>query len=547
VCAILFYTPCIPPCGLCSEMFARITCSRALQGTAVQQNATAVLFAKRNVTAAATKAVPEDVNSPRPYEEIPGPKPLPVLGNAWRFIPGLGDLHRVREVNFIKELRKKYGDIIKISGIPGRSDIVLLFDADEIEKVFRNEGQWPIRDAIDFAAHYRLVTRKDIFQGVGGLVVTHGETWQKFRTKVNQTMMQPRSTKLYVAPIDAVADDFVERIKILRDDKQEMPADFNNELYKWALESIVYIALDTRLGSLEKDLKPDSEPQKMIDSVQVQFETMYKLEMGLPIWKIYNTKTWKDFVKSSDYFLEVSMKYINKAMKRLETLPEDPDRELTVLEKLLARDPDPKTGIVMAMDMMGAGIDTTSYSSAIALYYLAKNQDKQQILFEEIIKHLPNKNGRITSDTLNQLKYLKACIKESMRITPIAIGNIRQLVKDMVLGGYHVPKGVSVMMPIILLSNDEKYFPNADKFIPERWIKNASPSNSKTHPFAIMPFGFGPRMCVGRRFAELEIETLLTKIIRNFRVEFNYDIKFESKLLYVPTSPLKFKMVDRES
>jgi hypothetical protein len=53
-----------------------------------------------------------------------------------------------------------------------------------------------------------------------------------------------------------------------------------------------------------------------------------------------------------------SLKYINRAMERLKAMPEDPDRELTVLEKLLITDPDPKTAMVMALDMMGAGIDT---------------------------------------------------------------------------------------------------------------------------------------------------------------------------------------------
>ena len=67
-------------------------------------------------------------------------------------------------------------------------------------------------------------------------------------------------------------------------------------------------------------------------------------------------------------------------------------------------------------------------------------------------------------------------------------------------------------MPLILLSNEERYFPQPDKFIPERWIKGGAFSNMKTHPFANMPFGFGPRMCVGRRFADLEIETLVTKV-----------------------------------
>jgi len=54
------------------------------------------------------------------------------------------------------------------------------------------------------------------------------------------------------------------------------------------------------------------------------------------------------------------MKYINQAMERLKAMPEDSDRELTVLEKLLIRDPDPKIGMVMALDMMAAGIETVT-------------------------------------------------------------------------------------------------------------------------------------------------------------------------------------------
>jgi hypothetical protein len=54
------------------------------------------------------------------------------------------------------------------------------------------------------------------------------------------------------------------------------------------------------------------------------------------------------------------MKYIKQAMERLKDMPEDSDRELTVLEKLLIRDPDPRTAVVMALDMMTAGVDTVN-------------------------------------------------------------------------------------------------------------------------------------------------------------------------------------------
>ncbi|GFG30431.1 hypothetical protein Cfor_03673, partial [Coptotermes formosanus] len=68
----------------------------------------------------------------------------------------------------------------------------------------------------------------------------------------------------------------------------------------------------------------------------------------------------------------------------------------------------------------------------------------------------------------------------------------------------------SILMPNLMLSNLEKFYPEAHKFIPERWIKD-DPLHNKAHPFLTMPFGFGSRMCIGRRFAELEIETVVTK------------------------------------
>ena len=67
-----------------------------------------------------------------------------------------------------------------------------------------------------------------------------------------------------------------------------------------------------------------------------------------------------DILQMRCIFDRFSMKHINQAMERLKNMPEDSDRELTVLEKLLIRDPDPKTAVVMALDMMGAGIDTVT-------------------------------------------------------------------------------------------------------------------------------------------------------------------------------------------
>lgn len=72
-------------------------------------------------------------------------------------------------VEWMELMNKSYGDISKITNIPGKRDLVFLFDPKDFESVFRNEGQWPVRPVQDSLPYYRSVTRKDFFQGIGGL------------------------------------------------------------------------------------------------------------------------------------------------------------------------------------------------------------------------------------------------------------------------------------------------------------------------------------------------------------------------------------------
>lgn len=105
-------------------------------------------------------------------------------------------------------------------------------------------------------------------------------------------------------------------------------------------------------------------------------------------------------------------------------------------------------------------------------------------------------------------------------------------------------------MANMLLQNDETYFEKASEFIPERWLKvpddeiNITPAKN-TNGFVYLPFGFGPRSCIGRRLADLEIETFISRMIRTFKIEWNYpDMEFASKLLNAPVGDMKFKLTD---
>lgn len=503
----------------------------------------------RSTVTAVNEDVREDTASTdweqaRPYSAIPGPTPLPILGNAHHFMPPFGKYNGINLADVMKSFNVEYGPVAKLGGLPGRADFIIISEPHLIEQVLRTEGVWPMRKGADSLEYYFRNIRKNYRVS---LASSQGQEWQEFRTAVNQVMMKPQNTKQYVEPIDRVSQEFVDRIRAMRDGNNELPDQFFDEISKWALESITYVALDTKLGLLRGDLDPNSESYKMIDAVHTVFESMYKLDFLPSLWKQVSTPTYRKFIKSMNFFTEMSTKYVNMAMERLQSTPrsELEDRPYSVLENLLLRTEDPNMAVAMALDMLLAGVDTTGTVVATFLYQLATHPEQQQKLQEELDRVIPDINKPLTKEQLEDMRYLRACIKETMRTMPIILGNARNAGKDLVLGGYQIPEGTLMMMTYRGLFDNEKYFPRAKEFLPERWLPGGEALKCK-HPFAFLPFGFGVRKCVGKRFADLEMETVLAKTFRNFSVEWNRppaNTTFHFILKFL--DPLKFTVKDR--
>lgn len=138
-------------------------------------------------------------------------------------------------------------------------------------------------------------------------------------------------------------------------------------------------------------------------------------------------------------------KYIDRAVERLDAKAKTADdTDISVLEKLLSIDR--HIAIVMVLDMLLAGVDTTSSALVSCLYQLSKNPSKQARLREEVLKYLPTRSTELRAENLNHMSYLKACVKEALRLNPIATGNARTTVQNTVLEGYQIPKGVSATL-----------------------------------------------------------------------------------------------------
>lgn len=235
--------------------------------------------------------------------------------------------------------------------------------------------------------------------------------------------------------------------------------------------------------------------------------------------------------------------YIDKAIKHSESL-QNKDQDDSIFGKLVKINK--KVAVVMCIDAMNAGIDTTSITIIGILYCLAKNQDKQDKLREELRKKFSDPNEALSAEKMAHLPYLRAVIKESLRFYSPTPGTVRRTTEDLVISGHQVPKGTDAYLVSVLSYQSDEHFDQAKQFLPERWLKNPSetcPMAKKTHPFAYVPFGFGVRTCIGKRVAEMEIEVLITRLIRDYKVEWNYlDMKIRSVLLNIPEGDLKFKI-----
>lgn len=147
------------------------------------------------------------------------------------------------------------------------------------------------------------------------------------------------------------------------------------------------------------------------------------------------------------------------------------------------------------------------------LYQLATRPEEQQKVYEELKRVIPNPDTPLSIQLLDQCHYLKAFIKEVFRVYSTVIGNGRTLQEDTVICGYNIPKGIQVVFPTIVTGTMEEYCSNATKFMPERWLKaSQGGTGGHMHPFASLPYGYGARMCLGRRFADLEMQILLAKV-----------------------------------
>ncbi|KAM3968316.1 cytochrome P450 CYP12A2-like [Aphomia sociella] len=495
-----------------------------------------VLTRQRNVNVAGNSATIKEnettqVQQGKPWREIPGLKSLPVIGQLYHFLPG-GSLYNATSMEFITKMHEMYGPISRVDGLFGAPPIILLLDPESSAQIFRGENWLPERPGFLSLDYYRSSYKKNKSE-FGGLLTDHGEKWKKFRSLVNPALLQPKTIKLYSEILDEVAQDMINRMKSNRGDNNKIKNKLDIEMNLWALESIGVVALGDRLNCFDPNLPEDSPARKLIKVVHDFFVVSEDIDFKPSLWRYFSTPAFKRAMKTYKDQDNLTKYFVDEAIKKLKTKNVKEGEEKGVLEKLLELDE--TIAHIMASDMLFAGVDTTANTMIFTLYLLAANPEKQDKLREEVMSQADKR------------PYLKACIKESLRVLPVVVGNMRKTTKEYNLLGYNIPKGTFVSFSHELMSKIEAYYPKPEEFIPERWLvgKDDPLYYGNAHPFAHNPFGFGARSCIGRRIAELEIETLLVRLIQNFKIEwFGPPLKIKRTSLNYAAEPFNFIFKD---
>uniref|UniRef100_A0A0A9XMH1 Ecdysone 20-monooxygenase n=1 Tax=Lygus hesperus TaxID=30085 RepID=A0A0A9XMH1_LYGHE len=470
-------------------------------------------------------------------KHVPGPLALPIIGTRWLYYFRY-KINKVHEG--YEDMFKRYGNIVKEEAL-WNFPVISLKSKYDIEKVLKYPSKFPLRPPTEVTAHYRA-SRPDRYTN-SGITNEQGEEWHRLRTLLTPELTSGRTMNRFFPELNSIADDFNSLILHSRDPSTGRVTDFEDLACRLGLESSCTLILGERLGFLEKVVGPTA--QRLADAVKDQFCASRDTFYGLPIWKFVATPAYRQFVSSEDTIYDVISEMVDNAEKLEQDTCHTEGTRSVFMSILKAHGLDIRDKKAAIIDFIAAGIKTLGNTLVFLMYLIAKNKESQKKLYEEIMRLTPN-GSQLDSHSLSEAHYLRACMMESFRVLPTAPCVARILESDLKLSDYYLKAGTVVLCHTWLAGLDDSNFDDAKSFSPERWLApDGSCSSVNVHPFLVVPFGVGRRMCPGKRFVELELQVILAQTVRRFEIDFEGDLELNFEFLLAPSAATNFIMRER--
>ncbi|XP_071631197.1 cytochrome P450 9e2-like [Temnothorax longispinosus] len=453
--------------------------------------------------------------------KIPHVKPIPLLGNMAPFI-----FQRTSHM----ELVQKFYNLFSNAKYFGLHDFItptfVIRDPDLISTI-------AIKKFDNFCDHDNFVIQTlDPIAG-RNLFDMKGDHWREMRKLLSPSFTSSKM-KMMFGLMSQCAENFVDFVAT-QSGKTGKTYDMRDMLGRYASDAVATCAFGINVDSFKH---PNNEffllgkEAMTFDSCKLAFKAFMHRNFPL-LAKLLNLKMFGP--KIENFFKNIVS---NTVKVRDEKGIVRPDM-IQLMMETRNKDSGPEFDIdemtAQAFVFFLAGFDTSSLTMCFVTHQLAVNPDIQSKLREEIDDVLRQTDGKPTYEAINRMKYLDAVINEALRLYPAASFIDRKCVKETELPPatsdgepITIKPGDSIWFPTFSLQRDPKYYPQPDKFDPERFLNN-DVDNS-----VYMPFGIGPRICIGNRFALMETKIMLVYLL--CRCDLESDVKTANPIVLTKKS-----------
>jgi cytochrome P450 len=444
-------------------------------------------------------ATPAAAPTLRTFEDLPGPRRVPVFGN-------LLQVDSTRLHLQLERWCEVYGPAYRLQ--LGNRRVIVIGD--------HHLAATALRDRPD---GFRRTTRlEEIWTEMGlagGVFGANGDAWKRQRRMV-MAGLDPGHIKRYFPTLQRVTGRLVERWQGAA--ARGATLDLQAELMRFTVDAIAGLAFGADVNTLQSD---EDTIQKHLNRLfPIVFRRIFA---PLPTWRWFST--------AEDRALAHSVKEINRAVDRFiaearARLAADPERRRNppnLLESMLVAAEEPGSGIDdqqvsgNVLVMLLAGEDTTANTLAWMIWLLWRHPEKLAKARAEVQTVCPDPTTA-TFDDIGRLDYIQACADETMRLRPVAPQQAMQALRDTVLGDVQVRQGEVVMLVMRRDSISEQHVPQGAAFAPERWLGGDGAAANPAKRIS-MPFGAGPRICPGRYLALLEMKMAMAALLSRFEME----------------------------
>lgn len=411
---------------------------------------------------------------------------LPLIGSTWDF---LGD-----PLTFLEQIQKDFDQLVTIKLLLG--DITLILSAEQAKYVLQeNNRNYHKSEA------YKVLA---IFLG-NGLLNSEGDFWRRQRKLAQPAFYKQRLSLM----TDMMATETRELLRDWNHHAPDQPRDITNDLLSLALNIVTKALFSTDVGDKISGIAD------ALDEIMHYGDTRLKSVIKIPT--NYPTPRNTRFLKAVHKVEAVIYGIIND---RREALKQDPDVRYDDLLDMLLHTRDEETGEGMSDKQLRdevttifmAGHETTANALSWGLYLLAQHPEVVQKMRTEALQVL-GEEGTPVFEKSRELVYGNQVVQEILRLYPPAWLMGRRALEQDQLAGYTIQPNTYVLISPYALHRHPDYWDKPEEFNPDRF----SPEASKDRPsYAYIPFGGGPRLCIGNNFALLEMLVVLTLMVQDF-------------------------------